>query len=215
MSVLGREAVLPVIWADRRWLALRRQALLPDYLPYLWLKQDRSAWLLVPAGIRLALSPGCFPCTRRRLVACMPPTTGITSAWRYPVALVGGRNSALGLFSSHLDRQSTNSPPLGLQRGNSRVSDAPWPGGLSPHPGPMRSNSEALETSSAGDRSWGRDSRCRGRFDRHCLRARRPIPRRPGLPPARKNGRYRWSKCPAKLPRLRRAHSRVRSRIER
>lgn len=25
------------------------------YLPYLWLKQDRSAWLLVPAGIALAL----------------------------------------------------------------------------------------------------------------------------------------------------------------
>ena len=25
------------------------------YLPYLWLKQDRSAWLLVPAGLSLAL----------------------------------------------------------------------------------------------------------------------------------------------------------------
>lgn len=25
------------------------------YLPYLWLKQDRSAWLLVPAAISLAL----------------------------------------------------------------------------------------------------------------------------------------------------------------
>ncbi|PLC05662.1 YnfA family protein [Variovorax sp. RO1] len=25
------------------------------YLPYLWLKQDRPAWLLVPAGISLAL----------------------------------------------------------------------------------------------------------------------------------------------------------------
>lgn len=25
------------------------------YLPYLWLKQDRSAWLLVPAAVSLAL----------------------------------------------------------------------------------------------------------------------------------------------------------------
>jgi small multidrug resistance family-3 protein len=25
------------------------------YLPYLWLKQDRSVWLLVPAGISLAV----------------------------------------------------------------------------------------------------------------------------------------------------------------
>lgn len=25
------------------------------YLPYLWLKQDRSAWLLIPASISLAL----------------------------------------------------------------------------------------------------------------------------------------------------------------
>ncbi|MNK94983.1 hypothetical protein D3C87_1152050 [compost metagenome] len=78
---LGRDTVLPVIWAVRRRLTLRKQALLPDYLPGLRLKQDRSAWLLVPAGISLALSPGCFPCTQRRLVACMPPTAGFTSAW--------------------------------------------------------------------------------------------------------------------------------------
>jgi len=43
----------------------------------------------------------------------------------YPVTLVGGRNSALGHFSSHLGRQSTNPPPLGLQRDNFRVSNAP------------------------------------------------------------------------------------------
>jgi small multidrug resistance family-3 protein len=27
------------------------------YLPYLWLKQDRSAWLLAPAAASLALGP--------------------------------------------------------------------------------------------------------------------------------------------------------------
>ncbi len=33
------------------------------YLPYLWIKQGHSAWLLVPAAASLAFLPGCLPFT--------------------------------------------------------------------------------------------------------------------------------------------------------
>ncbi len=29
------------------------------YLPWLWLRQGHSAWLLLPAALSLALLPGC------------------------------------------------------------------------------------------------------------------------------------------------------------
>lgn len=59
------------------------------YLPYLWLKQDRSAWLLVPAGIALALFAwllSLHPAAAGRVYAAYGGVyIGVAIAWLWAV----------------------------------------------------------------------------------------------------------------------------------
>jgi hypothetical protein len=43
------------------------------YSPYLWLKQGRSPWLLVPAALSLAFLPGSLHCIPTPPGVFMPP----------------------------------------------------------------------------------------------------------------------------------------------
>lgn len=59
------------------------------YLPYLWLKQDRSAWLLVPAAISLALFAWLLtlhgPAAGRVYAAYGGVYIGVAIAWLWAV----------------------------------------------------------------------------------------------------------------------------------
>jgi drug/metabolite transporter superfamily protein YnfA len=52
------------------------------YLPWLWLREGKSAWLLLPGALCLAVSPGCSLCTPRRRGGSTRPTVGSTFARR-------------------------------------------------------------------------------------------------------------------------------------
>ena len=59
------------------------------YLPYLWLKQDRCAWLLVPAGLSLALFAwllSLHPAAAGRVYAAYGGVyIGVAIAWLWAV----------------------------------------------------------------------------------------------------------------------------------
>jgi small multidrug resistance family-3 protein len=56
------------------------------YLPYLWLTQGKSAWLLIPAGLSLAVFAwllSLHPTTQPRQAVPMPPMVAFISSWPF------------------------------------------------------------------------------------------------------------------------------------
>ncbi|MGS5087280.1 YnfA family protein [Hydrogenophaga sp. A37] len=88
------------------------------YLPYLWLKQDRSAWLLVPAAFSLALFAWLLtlhPTAAGRVYAAYGGVyIGVAMVWLMlvdkvrptPLDWVGVAVSLLGMMIIVLGRQS-------------------------------------------------------------------------------------------------------------